>query len=119
MSALVEIDRDELRQLLVPSLLIVAEDYSPGTITTPLPFNGVALGVWDGTSGYFNYVVTVSEDGKTSTGVEARLAFPFSFPPIARTDPPIVTTRRSQGRHLLGATVRRGLDPELELMTVL
>ena len=39
-------------------------DYNPGTITAPLPFDGVALGIWDGTSGYFNYVVTVSEDGE-------------------------------------------------------
>ena len=45
-------------------------DYNPGTITAPLPFNGVALGVWDGTSGYFNYVVTVSDDGKTFTGIQ-------------------------------------------------
>jgi hypothetical protein len=45
-------------------------DYNPGTITAPLPFNGAALGVWDGTSSYFNYVVTVSEDGKTFTGTE-------------------------------------------------
>jgi hypothetical protein len=45
-------------------------DYNPGSITGPFPFNGAALGVWDGTSGYFNYVVTVSEDGKTFTGTE-------------------------------------------------
>jgi hypothetical protein len=45
-------------------------DYNPGTITAPLPFDGVALGIWDGTSGYFNYVVTVSEDGKTFTGTQ-------------------------------------------------
>jgi hypothetical protein len=44
-------------------------DYNPGTITA-LPWNGVALGVWDGTSSYFNYVVTVSKDGKTFTGTE-------------------------------------------------
>ncbi len=45
-------------------------DYNPGSITAPLPFNGVALGVWDGTSGYFDYVVTVSDDGKTFTGTQ-------------------------------------------------
>jgi hypothetical protein len=45
-------------------------DYNPGTITTPLPFEGSALGTWAGTSGYFNYVVTVSEDGNSFTGVE-------------------------------------------------
>ena len=45
-------------------------DYNAGTITAPLPFNGAALGTWDGTSGYFNYVVTVSDDGKTFTGQE-------------------------------------------------
>jgi hypothetical protein len=27
-------------------------------------------GVWNGTSGYFNYTVTVSEDGKTFTGTQ-------------------------------------------------
>jgi hypothetical protein len=27
-------------------------------------------GKWDGTSGYFNYTVTVSNDGKTFTGKE-------------------------------------------------
>lgn len=45
-------------------------NYSAGTITAPLPFVGSALGTWDGTSGYFNYVVTVSEDGQTFTGEE-------------------------------------------------
>lgn len=45
-------------------------NYDAGTITAPLPFDGVALGIWDGTSGYFNYVVTVSEDGKTFTGTQ-------------------------------------------------
>jgi hypothetical protein len=45
-------------------------DYNPGTITT-LPFDGIALGIWDGTSSYFDYVVTVSDDGKTFTGVES------------------------------------------------
>jgi hypothetical protein len=45
-------------------------DYNPGSVTAPLPFNGGALGIWDGTSGYFNYVVTVSNDGKAFTGVE-------------------------------------------------
>jgi hypothetical protein len=44
-------------------------DYNPGTITS-LPWNGVTLGMWDGTSGYFDYVVTVSEDGKTFTGTQ-------------------------------------------------
>jgi hypothetical protein len=42
-------------------------DYNAGTITA-LPWDGATLGTWDGTSGYFNYVVTVSEDGKTFTG---------------------------------------------------
>jgi hypothetical protein len=42
-------------------------NYNPGTIAA-LPWNGAALGTWDGTSGYFNYVVTVSDDGKTFTG---------------------------------------------------
>ena len=43
-------------------------NYNAGTITAPLPFDAAALGAWDGTSGYFNWVVTVSEDGKTFTG---------------------------------------------------
>jgi hypothetical protein len=42
-------------------------DYNAGTITA-LPWDGATLGTWDGTSGYFNYVVTVSDDGKTFTG---------------------------------------------------
>ena len=45
-------------------------DYNAGSITAPLPFNGSTLGTWDGTSGYFNYVVTVSQDGNTFTGEE-------------------------------------------------
>lgn len=45
-------------------------DYNAGVIAAPLPLDGSALGLWDGTSGYFNYVVTVSEDGKTFTGTE-------------------------------------------------
>ena len=32
-------------------------------------YNGTT-GIWDGTSGYFNYTVTVSNDGKTFTGRE-------------------------------------------------
>lgn len=43
-------------------------DYNAGTITA-LPFNTINLGTWDGTSGYFQYVLTVSEDGTTFTGV--------------------------------------------------
>jgi len=42
-------------------------DYNAGTITA-LPWDGATLGTWDGTSVYFNYVVTVSDDGKTFTG---------------------------------------------------
>ncbi len=44
-------------------------DYNAGTITA-LPWDGATLGTWDGTSSYFNYVVTVSDDGKTFTGKE-------------------------------------------------
>jgi hypothetical protein len=44
-------------------------DYNAGIITA-LPWNGATLGTWDGTSGYFNYVVTVSDDGKTFTGIQ-------------------------------------------------
>jgi hypothetical protein len=40
-------------------------DYVPGAATW-----NVTAGTWDGTSGYFNYVVTVSDDGKTFTGEE-------------------------------------------------
>jgi hypothetical protein len=43
-------------------------NYNAGTITAPLPFDASTLGTWNGTSGYFNYVVTVSEDGQSFTG---------------------------------------------------
>jgi len=68
-------------------------DYNAGSITPPLPFNGLALGLWDGTSGYFNYVVTVSEDGKTFTGIEnATSEVPGADPYVgAVLLPPIVT----------------------------
>jgi hypothetical protein len=45
-------------------------DYNAGTVTAPLPFDASSLGTWAGTSGYFNYVVTVSQDGQTFTGEE-------------------------------------------------
>lgn len=68
-------------------------DYNPGSITAPLPFNGVALGLWDGTSGYFNYVVTVSDDGKTFTGSQNGTSeVPGPDPYVGATPlPPLVT----------------------------
>jgi len=33
-------------------------------------WDSTTAGLWDGTSGYFNYTVTVSDDGKTFTGKE-------------------------------------------------
>lgn len=67
-------------------------DYSPGTIGQ-LPYNAVALGVWDGTSGYFDYVVTVSEDGKRFTGVSNGTAeVPGPDPYVGAVPlPPVVT----------------------------
>ena len=68
-------------------------DYNPGSITAPLPSNGAALGVWDGTSGYFNYVVTVSEDGKTFTGLQnGTSGVPGADPYVGAVAlPPLVT----------------------------
>jgi hypothetical protein len=43
-------------------------NYNAGSIGPPFPFDASTLGTWNGTSGYFNYVVTVSEDGQTFTG---------------------------------------------------
>jgi hypothetical protein len=48
---------------------IKLKDHSYG-LTHPFFNYNSSTGVWDGTSGYFNYVVTVSEDGKTFTGKE-------------------------------------------------
>ena len=39
-------------------------------LTHPFFDYDATTGVWDGTSGYFNYTVTVSNDGKTFTGKE-------------------------------------------------
>ena len=39
-------------------------------LTHPFFNYSPVTGIWDGTSGYFNYTVTVSDDGKTFTGRE-------------------------------------------------
>jgi len=41
-------------------------NYTPGVTI----WDSTTAGIWDGTSGYFNYTVTVSKDGKTFTGKE-------------------------------------------------
>ena len=46
-------------------------------------------GVWDGTSGYFNYVVTVSRDGKSFTGKENSVSGVQGPNPYAGTEKPI------------------------------
>ena len=65
-------------------------DYNAGTITA-LPFNTINLGTWDGTSGYFQYVLTVSEDGTTFTGVVNGTS------EVPGPDPYVGTGRRTPG----------------------
>jgi hypothetical protein len=48
--------------------LLIRSSTTTPALLQHYPWDGATLGIWDGTSGYFNYVVTVSEDGKTFTG---------------------------------------------------